>query len=439
MPRIGLAYRATDKWVVRSGFGWFVNAQQLENFNIVTRNPPNGGSYSFTQVTDVAQVIPYSYAGQNYNIQTRRIRPGTNVLTLDNAFPAITPGAQRANLTLMPPDNKSANHVQWSLDLQRALPWDTLLTIGYIGSKTSHIDNNVANFNNPDPSPDTNVDARRPWQAFVSQGEGNTVFPLGAIRYLDSYADGRYHALQVTVEKRYSAGLTAGLSYVYGKSLGVGGDRNSGDPNYQNPRNRAADFARYPFDVTHNAVINYVYELPFLAKMRGFKSHILGGWQTNGIITLRTGFPFSVAGGNLNTGPSSNPRPDRIADGRIENPTRELYFDPAAFRRTECNIPNRLDLCHYGTAGAYILNSPGANTFDLSVYKNWNLPAFTDSARLQFRSEFFNAFNTPQFGQPNGIGWASLDSVVPDVPRMGEIRSLRLPMRVMQFGLKLNF
>ena len=61
MPRIGLAYRATDRWVIRSGFGWFVNGQQLENFNIVTRNPPNGGSFTFNQITDAALSIQYPY------------------------------------------------------------------------------------------------------------------------------------------------------------------------------------------------------------------------------------------------------------------------------------------------------------------------------------------------------------------------------------------
>jgi hypothetical protein len=71
--------------------------------------------------------------------------------------------------------------------------------------------------------------------------------------------------------------------------------------------------------------------------------------------------------------------------------------------------------------------SPGAHTFDLSLFKNWPIQQISESARLQFRSEFFNLFNTPQFGQPNNIGWTSADAVVPDAPRMGEIRSLRLP------------
>ena len=234
-------------------------------------------------------------------------------------------------------------------------------------------------------------------------------------------------------------GLTMGLAYTYGKALGVGGDRNGGDPNYQNPRDRRSELARYPFDVTHYAVINYVYEMPFLNRFKGVLGAFIGGWQTNGIITLRTGFPFSPVGGNLNGGPNSNTRPDRVADGRIDDPTRAKYFDPTAFRRTECNIPGRLDLCHYGNAGPYILLSPGAKTFDLSLFKNWAIPAFGDSSRLQFRAESFNTFNTPQFGVPNNIGWASNDSIVPDAPRMGEIRTLRLPMRVVQFGMKLYF
>ena len=156
-------------------------------------------------------------------------------------------------------------------------------------------------------------------------------------------------------------------------------------------------------------------------------------------MTLRTGFPFSVSGGNLNTGLSST-RPDRVADGRLgSEATRKRWYDPTAFRRTDCNIPNRLDLCHYGNAGNGILVSPGTRMVDLSIAKNWALPALGDQARLQFRGEAFNAFNTPQFGTPNGLSYAGLDSVVPDAPRVGEIRSLRNPMRIFQVAIKVYF
>ncbi len=438
MPRIGLAFRATDKWVIRSGFGWFANAQQLDNYQILGRQPPYGAALNYNQVTDVAQVIPYQYGGQNYNIQTRRIRAGTPVLSLDNTFPAGSGSSPaRTNLIALIPDNKNSSHWQWSLDLQRALPFDTFLTVSYIGSKTSNLDNNISNFNSPDPASNTDINARRPWQAYVSQGEGNRAQGLGEIRYLDSYANGNYHGLQTSVEKRYSKGLVAGLSYTYSKSLGEGYERNGGFT-YQDPRNRRADRMRYPFDVTHNAVLHYVYEMPFLNHFKGVAGAFLAGWQTNGIMTFRTGFPFNVAGGNLNTGGPT--RPDRFEDGRLfDNATRARWYDPTAFRRTDCNIPNRADLCHYGNSAQAPLVTPGQRVIDLSLYKNWAMPFLGETGRLQFRAEFFNSLNTPQFGEPAGISFASLDSIIPDGPRMADIRSLRLPMRVIQFGLKLYF
>jgi hypothetical protein len=103
------------------------------------------------------------------------------------------------------------------------------------------------------------------------------------------------------------------------------------------------------------------------------------------------------------------------------------------------NNAGRFWLSHFGSAGSYILNRPGTKTLDLSVYKNWRITPLGEAGRLQFRAEFFNALNTPQFGTPNNIGWSSANSVAPDAPQMGEIRSLNLPMRVIQFGMKLYF
>jgi hypothetical protein len=442
MPRVGIAYRATEKWVIRTGAGWYANAQQLNNFSILNLQPPLSGTFGFFAVTDPAQIISYEYAGRTYNLQTRRFRPGSQILSLDNAFPGQGTAAARTNVLAMIPDNKASNYIQWSLDIQRQLPWNTILTVGYVGSKTSHLDNTVSNFNAPDPSPDTDINRRRPWQAYVSAGEGNTARLLGNIRYLDSYANATYHALQVQAQKRYSYGLTMGLAYTYGKALGEGYGRNdpAGDVEalYQDPRNRRADRTRYGFDITHNAVTNFVYDLPVFKNSTGVTKAILGGWQASGIITLRTGLPFAVLGGNLNTG--FNTRPDRIADGRLGSAaTRQLWFDPTAFRRTDCNIPTRPELCKYGNAGNGILVSPGMKTFDLSVGKNWALPMLGEQGRLQFRGEAFNAFNTPQFGRPNGLGWVGIDSIVPDAPRVGEIRSLRTNMRIFQVALKLYF
>src|SRR5205085_9941139 len=125
------------------------------------------------------------------------------------------------------------------------------------------------------------------------------------------------------------------------------------------------------FDVTHNAVINYVYDLPIFRHSKGLVQGILGGWQTSGVVTLRTGFPFTLQGGSLNT--NSTTYPDRVADGRLEGATRTLWYDPAAFRRTDCNISTHPELCHYGNAATDALVSPGLHTFDPSLGKNWAL------------------------------------------------------------------
>jgi hypothetical protein len=156
-------------------------------------------------------------------------------------------------------------------------------------------------------------------------------------------------------------------------------------------------------------------------------------------MTFRTGFPFNVnvTTANLNTG--GDVRPDRVADGRLGgSATRERWFDPTAFRRTDCTI-GRPELCHYGNAGTGILTSPGASNVDLSIYKNWKFGFISEESRLQFRAEFFNAFNTPQFGLPNPLGYLTPNSITPDSPTQATITTLRLPMRVIQFGLKLYF
>lgn len=442
MPRVGLAYRATDKWVIRAGGGWFANVQQMNNMTILDLQPPYSGTFGFNQVDQAGLTLPLNYGGRDYTITTRRFTPGQPILTLDNPFPGQGTAAARTNVLAFSPDNKASSVVQWSFDIQRELPAKTIVTVGYVGSKTSHLDNTISNFNSPGPSTNTDFNSRRPFQAYVSRGEGNQARLLGNIRYLDSFANASYHALQVQVQKRYSQGFTAGLAYTYGKALGEGYGRNDPaggvQPLYQDPNNRRQNRGRYGFDVTHNAVLNYVWEPPIFTRTRGLLYAVLGGWQTSGIVTLRTGFPFSLTGGNLNT--NSGTYPDRIADGRLGSAaTRQLWYDPTAFRRTECNIQNRPDLCHYGNTATDALITPGLHSFDLSLGKNWAFSPLGERGKLQFRAEAFNAFNTPQFGQPQGLGYVSNDSVIPDAPRTGEIRSLRQPMRIFQFGLKLYF
>src|SRR5262249_54210586 len=148
---------------------------------------------------------------------------------------------------------------------------------------------------------------------------------------------------------------------------------------------------------------------------------ILGGWQINGITTLQSGLPFTpaLAAPTTNTGTGS--RPNRTGEGSLPRSQRTLqrFFDVTAF-----STPTQFT---YGNAGRNILYGPGYVNFDFSLFKNIRLG---ETRALQFRSEFFNLFNTPQFGLPDAT--IGLDSA-------GRISSLAGEMRQIQFGLKLIF
>jgi hypothetical protein len=439
MPRLGITYRPTDKWVIRTGAGLFDNINHLNTWTIFNLMPPKSGSLIYNSVTDVAQTIPVvGGSGQTVNLQTRRYRPGQPILTLNDPFlqAAGVAAAPRATaLNYVPPDYKHGSVWKWSFDIQRELAFNTALTVGYVGSKGSHSGNSIGNYNQPSPSPDTNVQARRPYQQFYDPAvPSRGVQTLSTIRYIDSYGESFHHGLQVKVDRRFMRGIAAGLSYTWSKSHGDGENGGQEGVSFQNPLDRVGSRGRYRFDQTHNMVANFVWELPG-RNLKGVAGAIIGGWQTNGILSLRTGFPFDLPqGGDINTG--GVVRPDLVGNPWLSNPSRAQMFNPQAFSRVTCNIPSRQDLCRFGSFGYQVLTAPGQRNLDFSMFKNF---PFKERFNVQFRVEAINSTNTPYFGQPNGIGFTNNNQLIPDGTRMGEVRGLRTPMRIMQFGLKLAF
>jgi hypothetical protein len=427
-PRLGIAYRPTNKWVVRLGGGQFTSPQHFVQISTANLMPPLSGFQQYDSITDA---VP--------NSPTRIFRAGLPILTLNDPFVGSA-AAPPVSVWRLEPDRKERDVWQWSFDIQRELPGSLSLTLGYVGSKTSHSANSYENFNGAMPSPNTNFQVRRPIQQFFDPSQPEKgIQTLGRIFAFDSYSNQHYHGLQTKIERRYSRGVSFGLSYTYGKANGDGEDGGNEGAQRQVALDRAGSRARTSFDITHNAVFHFVYELPFGKNLKGVAGAALKGWQTNGILSLRSGFPWTptVGANDLNTGGDGTPiRPDRLRDGRLDNPTRDLWYDPSAFQRVNCNIASRPDLCHYGNSGRNIMTSPGQRNLDFSLFKNFNI---TERIKLQVRGETFNALNTPYFGQPNNLGFVSLQSITPDAPRVGEIRSLRSAMRVMQFGLKVNF
>ncbi|MFN0166363.1 MAG: TonB-dependent receptor domain-containing protein [Bryobacteraceae bacterium] len=427
-PRLGIAYRPRPKWVVRAGAGQYTSPQHFVQISTANLMPPLAGVEQFDSITDAVPGGP-----------TRRFRLGQPILTLDDPFSGTTI-SRPLNVWRLEPDRQERDVWQWSLDIQRELPGSLSLTVGYVGAKTSHSANSYENFNGALPSLDTNFQTRRPRQLFYDPSTpAKGVQTLGRIFAFDSYSNQFYQGLQTRIERRYSKGLTFGLAYTYSKAWGDGEDGGNEGAGRQVANDRLGSRGRTAFDITQNAVFHYVWEIPFGKSLTGVPGVLLKGWQTNGIFSFRTGFPWTptVGGNDLNTGGDGTPvRPDRLLDGRLENGNRAKWFDPFAFQRVTCNVPSRPELCHYGNSGRNIMTSPGQRNFDFSLFKNFSV---TERFKVQFRAEAFNALNTPYFGQPNNIGFVSPQSVTPDAPRMGEIRSLRAAMRVLQFGLKVSF
>lgn len=431
--------------MIRSGVGWFDNLDHQNTWTILNLMPPKSGSQQFNSSTTNAQLVNVIGAdGNTYSIPTRRFTPGRPVLTLDDPFLANSGGLSGArpavNVLHVPPDRKDGAVWKWSFDIQRELGFGTVMTIGYVGSKGTHVGSSVRNYNNAlTPSQEDFSQSRRPFPQFYDAATPELgIQQLGIIRYLDSFGETFHHGLQFKLERRFADGLAGGLSYTFSKSHGDGENGGQEGAAFSNPFDRRGSRGLFRFDQTHNLVANFVWELPGKGLPGGLK-HVLGGWQTNGILSLRSGFPFNVGlgGDPLNLGRGSEQRPDRIGDGRLDNPNRKRAFDVDAFQRVTCDRPDRPDLCHFGNGGYNTQRQLPGRQFDFSLYKK--IP-IREQMRVQFRVELFNATNSPYFGNPISASFSGTSAQDGNTrARAGEIRSLNTDMRTIQFGLKFSF
>jgi hypothetical protein len=202
-------------------------------------------------------------------------------------------------------------------------------------------------------------------------------------------------------------------------------------PFAQNSYDLGAERGVADFNQKLRWVLSFDYEIPF----GGSHSHldnrvvnaVLGGWRIGGIYTLASGFPFSAfqADDPSNTGTQGIPRPDQLRNGNLPRGQRtpDHWFDINAFSV----LPD--DAFRFGNAPRNSLIGPGQNAFDWELRKEFRV---TETQNVEFRTEFFNAFNHPNFAQP--------DNFIDDGPgSAGVITSLAIPQRQVQFGLKYNF
>jgi hypothetical protein len=394
-PRIGLAWSPLDKTVLRAGYGVYYDQSALAPGEGLYFNPPY------------------------FNLNFYFTLPGLP-LTLFDPFPQNFPVPTPPSAFAFDRNLRTAYVQHWNFSLQQELGKNRVAEIAYVGSKGTKL---LASrdINQPRPSPQQPNLRPNPF--------------FGEILLQESSASSIYHSLQARIQQRLAFGLSFLGSYTLAKSIdnASGIFSSAGDPNFpQDSFNLRAERGRSNFDVRHRFSLSYSYDLPFgkgksLLSGDGWFTGLVSGWQTYGVITLQSGRPFTVAllreFDNSNTGQSNlgfgaNDRPNLVGEARLSNPTPERWFNTGAFV-----IP---PFGTFGNSGRNVLDGPGYHNVNFSVVKN---TLIKESLNLQFRAEFFNLFNHPNFGLPDNFVGS---------PSFGSILSADSPRRI-QFGVKLLF
>jgi outer membrane receptor protein involved in Fe transport len=394
-PRAGFAYLLNNKTTVRAGYGWFYNTNFLWEAQGIRGNWPFAISETKTNLNTTTIDSPLKTTFASY------VATGPNTI--------VPPDAQH----IADRNRRVGYNQQWNLHVQREVAGGLLLEAGYVGTRGAKA-SIFANANTAPPGPGA-VQPRRPFTN------------LGATSLMTDIASSIYHGLQLKAEKRFSKGLAFLGSYTRSKNINTGGDGFSLSSSPQDPNCLECDRGLSAFHRTNIFAMNFVYELPFGkgkqfgADLSGVANQILGGWQFNGIVTASSGQPLTVGIGRdiANIGARSvGQRPNLLGNPNLDNPTAERWFDRSVFFEPAPFT--------YGNAGRNIVIGPGNQTWTFGLYKNFLI---AEPHRLQFRVEFFNAFNNVNLNNPD-TGF--------DSQNRGRIFGSD-PARQIQFGLKYYF
>lgn len=369
-PRFGLSYRVDDDTVIRAGYGL--------NFSPIPWSRPLRGQYPVTVTFDFQ-------------------RPGSFQLfrTLADGIPPVTgPDLNQQPIDVpltaslrspYPNSTIDRGYIQsWNFTIERRMPGDLITSIGYVGTASIGM------------LADRDINASRPGEGAAGRPYAAITGRRIAINMWDSYLNSNYHSLQVAINRSFSKGLSLKGAYTYSKAIGMADDEGWAGVAWDHldvfHRNRS----RAGFDREQMFQMGFVYELPVgegkALATTGAASHILGGWQISGIAALLSGRPFTVrsSGASLNA-QSALQTADQVGEVRkigAVGPGTTYYNRDAFAPVTEQR---------FGTSGRNILNRPGVTNLDFSIMKNM---ALSEKVNAQFRAEFFNFTNTPQFGTP---------------------------------------
>ncbi len=424
-PRVGVAYKLTSRLALRAGYGIFYDRLSNQLGLLTSQSAPNYLRAAYAS----ADTVPYS---------------------LQNPFPVLPVGSQFPQLPVIYAPPYTADHPavglnsmdphlrvpylnQWGLNTQWEVARDTLVEVGYVGSKGTSLPVrraiNQAILASPDrpvngitTNTTANTSLRVPYQGFSPSG----------LLAEETDADSRYNSLQASVTRRFHRGLRFLASYTYSKSM----DDTSGGATsiFSEVTGNEADLRSSKgvsdFDRTHRFVVNYGYEIPkFGGRLNAsaIGKRVFGGWMMSGVTIWQSGTPFTISdsGGATfygTSGSRANYAPGATAEtARYSTPVEQrlnAYFNVAAFAKSGN---------YFGNVGRNTMRGPRQRNFDMSLSKH---TAITDKLQHEFRAEFFNAFNMVNFASPSG----NLNS-----SGVGIIRSTNGNPRVIQFAMKLSF
>ena len=441
-PRIGFAFKFTDKLVLRSGYGIFYGGQENGPFSNPSPgfNPPFFVTQSFNSPCGAAPVFPNANLSDPTNCTSgyNPSAPEPASLALNNFWTAAFPASSLSDpnsplLYSLAPDLRTPLNQQWHLGVQYQLRSNLVAELSYAGSHGQRL---YAFYNGNQLEGGNSGD--RPFPAL-----NNQINPLATFR---SNAFSNYNSLQARLERNFSNGLQFEFSYTYSHALDDASSANLGSLNNGDFRDQTKprwEYGNADFDVRHRFIVSYIYALPFgRGKAIGnhvssFWDQVIGNWQVAGITAASTGNyatvsdpanPMSVDCGGTVT--YNCARANRVGDPNGAHCLPGTFFNTCAFA-------SNTGPAVYGDAGRNIVRGPGFQEWDISLLKVFPI---REQMQLQFRAEFFNAFNHPNllWGPIGALGQVEPVAIEVGTPQFGFPQAARDP-RLIQFALKFLF